>query len=60
MIEDNGKGFDTGKKRAGAGLTNIMNRAESFNGSAKIISSPGEGCVLLVEIPLRDTIMVAV
>jgi len=60
VIEDNGKGFDTGKKRAGAGLTNIMNRAESFNGSAKIISSPGEGCVLLVEIPLRDTIMVAV
>jgi len=60
VIEDNGRGFDAGKKRAGAGLTNIMNRAESFNGSAKIISAPGEGCVLLVEIPLAGSIRLAV
>jgi PAS domain S-box-containing protein len=53
-IGDNGAGFDTKKKRTGIGLTNIMNRAESFNGHAKINSEPGHGCVLLVEIPVAE------
>ena len=53
-IEDNGIGFDTDKKKTGVGLTNIINRAESFNGSAKIISSPGNGCQLTIQIPLCD------
>jgi PAS domain S-box-containing protein len=52
MIKDNGIGFNTEKKSKGIGLTNIMNRAESYNGSAKIISQPGAGCMLVVEIPL--------
>jgi two-component system sensor histidine kinase UhpB len=54
FIEDNGLGFDVKKKRKGIGLTNILNRAESYNGSAKIISAPGEGCTLLVRIPLIE------
>lgn len=53
-IEDNGVGFDTGKKRNGIGLTNIHNRAESFNGSALVLSEPGKGCRLFVEIPLQS------
>jgi two-component system, NarL family, sensor histidine kinase UhpB len=47
-IADNGKGFDTKKQRNGIGLTNIINRAELFNGKVKINSVPGEGCSLEV------------
>ncbi|MEP7377215.1 MAG: PAS domain S-box protein [Chitinophagaceae bacterium] len=54
IIEDNGVGFNVKQKREGIGLTNIMNRAESYNGSAKIISEPGKGCKLIVEVPLRE------
>ncbi len=55
-IEDNGVGFDTNKKRNGIGLTNIHNRAESYNGSAMVISSPGNGCRLYVEIPITSQV----
>jgi PAS domain S-box-containing protein len=51
-ITDNGKGFNTAVKRKGIGITNIINRAELFNGHAKIISSPGNGCGLEVTFPL--------
>ena len=43
-IIDDGKGFDTSEKREGIGLTNIINRAELFNGKVKIDSAPGKGC----------------
>ncbi len=52
VIRDNGIGFDPTKKSSGIGLNNIFNRAESFNGHARIISEPGKGCTLLIEIPL--------
>jgi PAS domain S-box-containing protein len=52
VIRDNGVGFNLTEKGNGIGLTNIFNRVESFNGSSKIITSPGEGCTLLVEIPI--------
>ena len=54
IIKDNGIGFDRKKKRPGIGLTNISNRAESFNGAVKIISEPGKGCSLLVNIPIAE------
>jgi PAS domain S-box-containing protein len=53
-IEDNGVGFNVKQKRKGIGLTNILNRAESYNGSAKIFAEPGKGCKLIVEIPLKE------
>jgi PAS domain S-box-containing protein len=51
-VKDNGKGFIVNRKRKGVGLSNIMNRVESFNGTVRIESSPGKGCVLEVEIPV--------
>jgi two-component system sensor histidine kinase UhpB len=47
-IADNGKGFDTTRQRKGIGITNIINRAELFNGKVNIHSSPGGGCILEV------------
>ncbi|HWK06198.1 MAG TPA: PAS domain S-box protein [Puia sp.] len=48
LITDNGKGFDTGKKRKGIGLNNIISRTEVFNGQVTIDSSPGKGCRMSV------------
>lgn len=51
-IKDNGVGFDIEKERTGIGLSNIISRVEMYNGTAKIISAPGKGCVLSINIPL--------
>lgn len=47
-IADDGKGFDISKKRSGIGITNIINRAEIFNGHVVFDSEPGAGCRMLV------------
>jgi PAS domain S-box-containing protein len=47
-IADDGKGFDTTRKRKGIGITNIISRTELFNGRVKIDSSPGNGCRMQV------------
>lgn len=51
-IEDNGCGFDVSAKRKGLGITNIINRAETFNGSVQIITSPGKGCSIYINFRL--------
>jgi two-component system sensor histidine kinase UhpB len=51
-IMDDGVGFDKTKMAGGIGLRNISNRAGFYDGSVDIISSPGNGCVLKVVIPL--------
>ncbi len=47
-IKDNGIGFDKLKKTTGVGLLNIKARASLFNGEMNVISSPGNGCELIV------------
>jgi PAS domain S-box-containing protein len=47
-VEDDGKGFDVHQKRMGIGITNIINRAEIFNGQVDIHSAPGQGCRIQV------------
>lgn len=51
-IKDNGKGFDAATAVKGLGLMNIFNRAESFGGHAKLSTSPGNGCVWEISIPI--------
>ena len=51
-VKDNGIGFDPTEKKGGIGLGNIHSRAESCNGTARFLSAPGQGCTLLVNIPL--------
>jgi len=50
-ITDDGKGFDTRKKKNGIGLSNIQSRAEIYDGSLTINSSIGKGCSLNVCFP---------
>ncbi|HEY4061920.1 MAG TPA: PAS domain-containing sensor histidine kinase [Puia sp.] len=49
VIADDGKGFDPREKRKGIGLSNIITRAEVFNGQVSIDSSPGKGCRMTVK-----------
>ncbi len=51
VIADNGKGFDLSQKKEGIGLENIRRRALAHDGKIKIITSPGKGFELQVEIP---------
>lgn len=54
-ITDDGQGFDTTLKRKGIGLTNIQSRTELYNGTMKIISSPGKGCRLTIHFPCSES-----
>jgi PAS domain S-box-containing protein len=50
-IRDDGQGFDPQQHKKGMGLKNIINRAALFEGRVSIISQPGQGCEVAVEIP---------
>lgn len=51
-IADNGRGFDPHQERRGMGLTNMRRRAEFLYGSFNLITAPGKGCVIVVEVPV--------
>lgn len=55
-ISDDGDGFnpDQLKNKKGVGLFNISSRAELFNGKVDIISAPGKGCTLLINVPITN------
>lgn len=52
IIRDNGVGFDPSVRSEGIGLENIRRRAFVLGGTAKIISSPGNGCEVRITIPI--------
>lgn len=55
-ISDDGHGFEPEKVKSkkGVGLSNIASRAELFNGSVNIVSAPGTGCKLKINIPVSN------
>jgi PAS domain S-box-containing protein len=53
-IRDNGVGFDPAAVKGGIGIANMKRRAELFGGEIQVLSSPGHGCELVVNIPLPD------
>ncbi len=57
IISDNGKGFDkTAQKANGIGFINIFNRVDAYNGQVDIITSPGNGCTLMITFPLNEAV----
>lgn len=54
-MEDNGRGIDLSKKSLGNGIANMKIRAENYNGTLNIISTPGMGCKLQVKFPKQAT-----
>jgi PAS domain S-box-containing protein len=53
-IADNGVGFEINEIKSGIGLANMKRRAELFGGKIMINSSPGNGCELLIILPLSE------
>lgn len=52
LVEDDGRGFDVSSQRTGIGITNMINRIESYNGEVEIKSSEGNGCKIFISIPV--------
>ncbi|MEO7048603.1 MAG: response regulator [Ferruginibacter sp.] len=52
-IADNGVGFDTSVRKEGIGLANMKRRSELFFGNLEIISSPGNGCEIIIDVPIQ-------
>jgi len=48
QVSDDGRGFDPRLRRKGVGISNIISRAELYNGRVEIDSAPGKGCRLEV------------
>lgn len=55
-ISDDGTGFDPATVRAhrGNGISNIISRADLFNGVVNIDTAPGKGCRLNVQVPIAN------
>ncbi|MBL7742633.1 MAG: PAS domain S-box protein [Chitinophagaceae bacterium] len=53
-ISDDGKGFDPVVVKKGLGFVNMRNRAGLFGGRLEVVTSPGNGCIVQVMIPLAD------
>ncbi len=55
LVSDSGRGFDveTFKNGGGLGLVSVEERLRLLQGSCDIISAPGRGTTLLVQVPLR-------
>ena len=51
-VQDNGTGFDPRKAFPGAGLANIQTRVSACNGKLTILSEPGKGTEITIEIEL--------
>jgi PAS domain S-box-containing protein len=57
-IADDGVGFDIPAVKGGIGLSNMKRRVELFDGRFDLYSSPGNGCELVIDIPLKVENMV--
>lgn len=58
LILDNGVGFDTSQKSKGVGISNIIRRAELYNGFVDIQSVPGNGCKLDIRFIITHSMMI--
>ncbi|GAA4276732.1 tetratricopeptide repeat-containing sensor histidine kinase [Aquimarina mytili] len=53
MMEDNGQGYDTtNANNKGIGLRNIKSRLKELHGQLEITSSPGQGTIVNINIPV--------
>ena len=50
-MSDDGRGFQTGGEAAGFGLRGLRARAAEVDGTLEIISRPGAGTTIRLELP---------
>lgn len=51
-VEDDGRGFDPARVRGGHGLANLQSRASAVGGDLHVDTSPGNGTVITVRVPV--------
>jgi signal transduction histidine kinase len=58
IIKDNGKGTDltVGDKNKGLGLIGMRERVETIDGSFEIVSSPGNGFEICINVPFKRAV----
>jgi signal transduction histidine kinase len=52
QVEDDGRGFDTAKKKNGIGMRNISSRIKSLGGTWTLTSEPTVGTKIVVSVPV--------
>ena len=55
VIQDNGVGMDVVSRGPGLGLIGMRERVEGLNGHFSMLSRPGEGTTVTVDLPLTST-----
>ncbi len=53
-IEDNGRGFRLNSNPTGFGLHSMRERVTALKGDLQLVTAPGAGCRITVELPLQD------
>ncbi len=58
-ISDDGYGFDMASKNysIGHGLANMRARAKDLDGRFKIVTAPGQGTTIKLEVPIKETLV---
>ncbi|MEH0020724.1 MAG: HAMP domain-containing protein [Desulfobacter sp.] len=56
-IEDNGRGFDAGRKYKGSGLINMRERTAAEQGDFIIDTSRGQGCSIIASFPENPSLI---
>jgi signal transduction histidine kinase len=53
-VQDNGQGFDHTQSPKGMGLANLQARTATLQGHIEIHSTPGQGTLVRIDIPLVE------
>jgi signal transduction histidine kinase len=51
-LHDNGRGFDPRAPSEGHGLASLHNRAQALGGSLVVVSAPGAGASIALDLPI--------
>lgn len=54
-MRDDGKGFNPGMQKVGSGLAGMRERVALLDGRFELLSAPGQGVTIRVELPVRGT-----
>jgi signal transduction histidine kinase len=52
LVTDNGRGFEEGHVKRGAGLTNMADRLDALGGQLEVVSAPGNGTRVAGSLPV--------
>ena len=56
-VQDDGKGFDTGRTKPGSGLTNMTDRLDALGGTVDVSSTPGRGTTITGVLAVKELVV---